>query len=160
MPRISAGILIYRVVEANLEVLLVHPGGPFWKNRDLGAWTIPKGEAEEGEDFLATAHRELREETGFEVSAEALPLGHVKQSGGKTVYGWALAADVDPSELQSNCFEMEWPRGSNQIESFPEVDKAQWFGLEEAHRRINSAQRAFLDVLASEIENQNEEGSD
>lgn len=144
MPKTSAGILIYRVVDEEVEVLLVHPGGPFWKNRDLGAWTIPKGEPEEGEDLLETARRELAEETGFEVRGEPFALGEVRQAGGKRVHAWAIEGDVDPSDLQSNEIELEWPRGSKTIQRFPEVDQAEWFGLAEAGQKINSAQAEFL----------------
>ncbi|HME68603.1 MAG TPA: NUDIX domain-containing protein [Myxococcota bacterium] len=151
MPTISAGLLLYRYTVSGLEVLLVHPGGPFWKHKDLGAWSIPKGETTEGEDLLAAAQREFREETGFSTEGPAIPLGQVRQSGGKIVHAWAISGDVDPRQLRSNTFEIEWPRGSRQTRRFPEVDKAGWFNLAEARRRILSAQVAFLDVLAAEL---------
>ena len=133
-------------------MLLVHPGGPFWRRKDLGAWSIPKGEASEGEDLLAAARREFREETGFSSEGPAIPLGQVRQSGGKVVHAWAVRGDVDPGQLCSNTFEMEWPRGSGKIRSFPEVDKAAWFDLAEARRRIVPAQAAFLDALVAALE--------
>lgn len=151
MPTTSAGLLLYRYTPSGLEVLLVHPGGPFWKRKDLGAWSIPKGEATEGEDLLAVAQREFREETGFTAEGPAVPLGQVRQSGGKTVHAWAVSGDVDPSQLRSNTFEIEWPRASKQIRRFPEVDKAGWFNLAEARRRILSAQVAFLDALVAKL---------
>jgi predicted NUDIX family NTP pyrophosphohydrolase len=147
MPTTSAGILLYRYTVGGLEVLLVHPGGPFWKHKDLGAWSIPKGEVTEGEDLFAAAQREFHEETGFNVEGHAIPLGHVRQSGGKIVHAWAVRGDVDPKWLRSNTFEIEWPHGSKQIQQFPEVDKAGWFKLAEARRRIVSAQVAFLEAL-------------
>jgi len=149
VPKISAGILIYRDVGAGLEVLLVHPGGPFWQGKDLGAWSIPKGEANEGEDLLAAAQRELAEETGFAVRGVARPLGHVRQPSGKIVHAWAIAGDVDPGRLKSNLFELEWPPRSGRFQKFPEIDKAEWFAMAEAHRRVHPAQRAFLDRLES-----------
>jgi len=132
-------------------VLLVHPGGPFWARKDLGAWSIPKGEAEDGEDLLAVAHRELAEETGFTVSGPEVALGHVRQKAGKIVHAWAVRSDADPSALRSNTFEMEWPPRSGQMRAFPEVDRAAWFDLAEARRRINPAQAAFLDALEAAL---------
>lgn len=151
MPSTSSGLLLYRYAVSGLEVLLVHPGGPFWERKDLGAWSIPKGEATKGEDLLAAAQREFREETGFTAEGPAIPLGHVRQSGGKIVHAWAVSGDIDPRQLRSNTFEIEWPRGSSQTRRFPEVDKAGWFKLAEARRRIVSAQVAFLDALAAEL---------
>lgn len=151
MPKTSAGILIYRNVGKGLEVLLVHPGGPFWATKDLEAWSIPKGEPEEGEDLLAAARRELAEETGFSVSGAAMPLGQVRQKSGKVVHAWAIAGDVDAGELRSNSFELEWPPGSKRVQAFPEIDRAEWFGMAEARHRINPAQRAFLDRLESKL---------
>ena len=135
MPSPSAGILLYRRRDDQLEVLLVHPGGPFWAKRDRGAWSIPKGEVEPGEDALAAAHRELHEETGFVVTGEAIPLGQAKQRSGKVVVAWAIAADVDPRRLRSNAFEMQWPPRSGSVREFPEVDRAEWFDLGEARQR-------------------------
>jgi predicted NUDIX family NTP pyrophosphohydrolase len=147
--RISAGLLLYRSTPNGVEVLLVHPGGPFWARKDLGAWSIPKGEVEEGEELLAVAHRELAEETGFTAPGPSLPLGEVRQKSGKLVHAWAVRADADPRELRSNTFEMEWPPRSGRMRAFPEVDRAEWFDIAEARRRINPAQAAFLDRLAA-----------
>jgi predicted NUDIX family NTP pyrophosphohydrolase len=132
-----------------LEVLLGHPGGPFWANKDLSAWTIFKGEMAEGDDALATARREFEEETGFRAEGDFLALGSVKQKGGKVVHAWAFEGDLDPAAIHSNSYRVQWPPGSGQWRSFPEVDRAQWFGLDEARRRINPAQVALLDTLAS-----------
>jgi predicted NUDIX family NTP pyrophosphohydrolase len=148
----SAGLLLYRAGEHGLEVLLVHPGGPFWARKDLGAWSIPKGEVAEGEDLLAAARRELMEEIGVSAPGAALPLGHVRQASGKTVHAWAVERDLDPAQLRSNTFEIEWPRGSGRMRSFPEVDRAAWFDLAEARRRILPAQARFLDALVAALE--------
>ena len=149
MPKTSAGLLLYRVTrKGELEVLLVHPGGPFFAKKDLGAWTVPKGEIDPGEELLAAAHRELAEETGFTAPGPALALGTVKQKNGKIVHAWAVRGDADVSRLRSNEFELEWPRGSGRMRSFPEVDRAEWFSLDEARRRIKAAQEPFLDRLA------------
>lgn len=128
-------------------MLLVHPGGPFWQGKDLGAWSIPKGEIGPDEDPPAAARREFREETGFEPFGPAVPLGHLRQPGGKLVHAWALEGDADPSRLRSNTFSLEWPRGSGRVQMFPEVDRAEWFGLAEARRRILPGQAPFLDAL-------------
>ena len=144
----SAGILLYRRVRGHLEVLLVHPGGPFWKNKDAGAWTIPKGEIAPGEDGLACALRELKEETGYACTGAAVPLPPVKQKGGKVVRAWAAEGDFDPSALVSNTFTMEWPPKSGKREQFPEVDRAEWFDLDRAREKINAAQAQWLDALA------------
>lgn len=133
-------------------MLLVHPGGPYWARRDRGAWSIPKGETSEGEDLLAAAHREFREETGAPAEGPTIALGQVRQRGGKIVHAWAVRGDFDPDRLRSNTFEMEWPRGSGKQRSFPEVDHAAWFDLSEARRRILPAQAAFLDVLVARLE--------
>jgi predicted NUDIX family NTP pyrophosphohydrolase len=147
-PPVSAGILLYRRADhGGLEVLLVHPGGPFWARKDLGAWSIPKGLPDEGEDLLAAARREFLEETGFTAAGEAVALGQVRQANGKIVHAWAIEGEADPRALKSNTFEMEWPRGSGRKRSFPEVDRAQWFEPDEARRRIVPAQAAFLDAL-------------
>jgi len=147
MPRLSAGILLYRAARRGLEVLLVHPGGPFFARKDLGAWSIPKGEPDDGEELLAAARREFREETGFDLSGPELPLGTVKQKGGKIVHAWAVRGDADPGRLKSNHFELEWPKGSRRTRSFPEVDRAEWFSLDEARRRIKAAQVPLIDAL-------------
>ena len=143
----SAGILLYRRVNGRLEVLLVHPGGPFWTNKDAGAWTIPKGEIASGEDPLACALRELEEETGYACAGAAIPLPPVKQKGGKLVRAWAAEGDFDPATLVSNMFTMEWPPRSGTRATFPEVDRAEWFDLARAREKINPAQSAFLNAL-------------
>ncbi len=153
MPKVSAGILLHRSGPEGegIEVLLIYPGGPYWTNKDRGAWSIPKGEVEEGEEPLACALRELEEELGSrpELAAEELlELGEVRQRGGKHVLCWAAAADFDPATLVSNTFTMEWPRGSGVEREFPEVERAEWFDLEQARRKINVAQVAFLERLA------------
>lgn len=145
----SAGILLWRVGAVGVEVLLVHPGGPFWSRKDLGAWSIPKGEIPAGDDALATAKRELAEETGAVASGELAPLGSVKQKSGKVVHAWAMRGDFDPSALRSNNFEMEWPPRSGRMQSFPEVDRAEWLDLDTARGKINPAQAAFLDRIAA-----------
>jgi predicted NUDIX family NTP pyrophosphohydrolase len=132
-------------------VLLVHPGGPFWRGRDLGAWSIPKGEVAEGEDLLAAARREFEEETGFVADGPAMPLGQVRQKGGKRVHAWGVRGELDPAQLRSNRFELEWPPRSGSFQRFPEVDAAAWYGLEEARRRILPAQEPFLDALAAAL---------
>jgi predicted NUDIX family NTP pyrophosphohydrolase len=147
MPRVSAGLLMYRRKGGALEVLLVHPGGPFWSNKDLGAWTIPKGEVAEGEDEETTARREFQEETGLQPEGTLLPLGSVKQKGGKVVHAWAFEGDADAAAIRSNTYSVEWPPRSGQWRTFPEVDRAEWFPLDEARRRINPAQAALIDAL-------------
>jgi predicted NUDIX family NTP pyrophosphohydrolase len=147
MPRLSAGLLLYRRRGPALEVLLVHPGGPFWRNKDLGAWSIPKGVAAPGEDLLGVARRELREEIGVEVDGAFLPLSPVRQAGGKLVHAWAVEADVDADAIVSNTFQMEWPPRSGRQQAFPEVDRAAWFDVDEARRRILGGQVALIDEL-------------
>lgn len=147
---VSAGILLYRGVGEALELLLVHPGGPFWAKRDEGAWSIPKGEFEEGEEPRQCALRELAEELGPApaVEAEALiELGTVRQKGGKLVHAWAAEGDFDPARLRSDSFAIEWPPRSGVQREFPEVDRAEWFGPEAARRKLNPAQAAFVDRL-------------
>lgn len=143
----SSGILMYRQREAGLEVLLVHPGGPFWARRDAGAWSIPKGEHDAGEDSLSAARREFREETGIDVAGFFHRLTPLRQPGGKTVHVWAVEGDCDPDTVRSNSFEMEWPPKSGKREWFPEIDRAAWFDLSEAEVRILPGQRGFLDEL-------------
>jgi predicted NUDIX family NTP pyrophosphohydrolase len=140
MPKRSAGILLYRHSPGGLELLLVHPGGPFWAKKDLGAWSIPKGEYVAGEDPLDVARRELEEETGLRVEADVLPLGELTQRGGKTVTAFAFEGDLDPATLRSNLFELEWPPRSGRKKSFPEVDRAQWFPAAEAGEKILTGQ--------------------
>jgi len=152
MPRkSSAGILLYRRRGATLEVFLVHPGGPFWAKKDLGAWSLPKGELAEGEDPLEAARRELAEETGFVVDGDFRELQPLRQPSGKTILAWAVEGDCDPEQVRSNTFEMEWPPKSGQRQSFPEVDRAAWFGLAEARERIIAGQAGFLEELAALI---------
>jgi predicted NUDIX family NTP pyrophosphohydrolase len=144
----SAGILLHRAGAAEIEVLLVHPGGPFWARKDAGAWSIPKGEHDEGEDPRACALREFAEETGTALPGDALDeLGTVKLKSGKLVLAFALAGDLDPATVVSNAFELEWPPRSGQVQAFPEIDRAAWFGLEAARAKLNPAQVAFLDRL-------------
>lgn len=147
MPKSSAGLLLYRIRAGLLEVLLVHPGGPFWAKKDLGAWTIPKGEVEPEEDRLAAAQREFEEELGFSPSGEFMPLGAVTQKAGKVVQAWALEGDCDPNEIKSNSFVIEWPLRSGKQRSFPEVDRAAFFGIEQAKSKINPAQVELLSRL-------------
>src|SRR5438045_1593487 len=131
MPKRSAGILMFRRGAKGVEVLLVHPGGPFWAKKDLGAWSIPKGEVVEGEELLATARREFAEELGFAAIGAFLPLGEVKQKGGKTVHAWAVEGDCDAATCKSNTFKMEWPPRSGKWAEFPEVDRAEFFSIAE-----------------------------
>lgn len=147
MPRVSAGLLLYRRRGLALEVLLVHPGGPLWRNKDLGAWSIPKGEAAPDEDLLGVARRELREELGVDVDGVFQPLSPVRQAGGKLVHAWAVEADVDADAIVSNTFQMEWPPRSGRHQTFPEVDRAAWFDVDEARRRILSGQLPLIDEL-------------
>ncbi|QOZ75745.1 NUDIX hydrolase [Bradyrhizobium sp. CCBAU 53351] len=147
MPSKSAGIIAYRK-RRTLEVLLVHPGGPFWRNKDLGAWSIPKGEYADEEAADVAARREFAEELGLELSEPLTALGQVKQRGGKLVTGFAVELDFDPRSVRSNSFEMEWPPRSGKRQVFPEVDRAEWFTLEEAREKINAGQRPLLDRLA------------
>jgi predicted NUDIX family NTP pyrophosphohydrolase len=147
MTRQSAGVLVFRAGAAGLEVLLVHPGGPFWAKKDAGAWSLPKGEAEPGEDLLAAARRELAEETGCTVAGEPLALGSLRQPGGKVVHAWAVRGDFDPAQLRSGTFTLEWPPRSGRQREFPEVDRAEWFPLAEARTRILRGQLGFLERL-------------
>lgn len=151
MPAESAGVLVFRRRSHGVEVLLVHPGGPFWKNKDAGAWTIPKGLVEAGEDPRACALRELREETGLDYTGELFELGAITQKGGKRVRAWAAESDFDPASLASTTFEMEWPPKSGRRATFPEVDRAEWFTLDAAREKINPAQAALLDALSRRV---------
>lgn len=148
MPKVSAGIVLYRRTARALEVLLVHPGGPFWRNKDAGAWMIPKGEVAAGEESLACALREFEEELGMRPEGTPRPLKPARQAGGKWVEAFALEGDLDPGRIVSNRFEMEWPPKSGRLQSFPEVDRAAWFPLAEAADRILPSQRPILDDLA------------
>lgn len=144
----SAGLLmVRRGAEGALQVLLAHPGGPYWRGKDEGAWTLPKGEYEPPEDALAAARREFTEETGFDSAPPFLPLGEVVQKSGKRTVAWAFAGDCDPAQLRCNTFEVEWPPRSGRKQSFPEVDRIEWFSLDEARRKIIAAQQPLLDRL-------------
>ena len=146
----SAGLLLYRRRD-ELEVFLVHPGGPFWAKKDEGAWSLPKGEFEEGEEALQAAKREFTEETGFSVDGEFLPLDPLKQRGGKIIYAWAIEADCEAAQARSNLFALEWPPKSGRIQEFTEVDRAQWFAIPEARKRILAGQAGFIDQLTTVI---------
>jgi len=149
--KLSAGILIYRRDGEALSVLLAHPGGPIFRRRDAGAWTIPKGEIEEGEEPLVAARRELGEETGFSVEGPFVDLGTVKQKSGKIVHGFAVEATVDPTKLTSSTFRMEWPPRTGKFEEFPEVDRADYFTIDKAREKLNLAQAEFLDRLVAAL---------
>lgn len=150
-PKRSAGLLLYRETAAGLEVLLVHPGGPFWAKKDDGAWSIPKGLIGDQEDPLAAARRECEEETGCVAEGDFIPLDPLCQPGGKVVQAWAVRGDFDPAGLRSNDFEMEWPPKSGVMRRFPEVDRAGWFPLDVARRKILKGQAGFLDQLAQRL---------
>jgi len=152
MPKRSAGILMYRRrPRDDVELLLVHPGGPFWVKKDLGAWSIPKGEYAQGEDPLTAARREFEEETGMEISGQFLDLGELVAPGRKIVTAFALEGDFDPAALRSNLFELEWPPRSGKRKSFPEVDRAQWFSPAEARQKILVGQREFISRLLAAV---------
>jgi predicted NUDIX family NTP pyrophosphohydrolase len=154
MPKISAGLLMYRdrtEERVFLEVLLVHPGGPFWKNKDDGAWMLPKGEVNAGEDLLAAAIREFKEETGFTPVEPFLALGQVKHKSGKILHAWAFQGDCDLTRIRSNTFEIEWPPKSGHKQEFPEIDRAQFFDLSTAQRKILAAELPLLDRLAAKV---------
>ena len=151
--RTSAGILLWRRREGRLEVLLAHQGGPFWATKDLGHWTIPKGEVEPGEELTAVARREFAEETGHEAPDQPLlELGEITQKSGKLVLGWAVEGDLDPSTAVSNTYELEWPPRSGVVQSFPEIDRVEWFDLGEARRKLKAAQVPFVDRLQAAFE--------
>jgi predicted NUDIX family NTP pyrophosphohydrolase len=143
----SAGLILYRRHQNAWQVFLVHPGGPYWKAKNLGAWSIPKGEFEPSEDLLEAARREFTEETGLPIDGTFMPLSPIRQPGGKTVHAWAVEGDCDPAAIRSNTFSMEWPPRSGRQREFPEIDRGEWFGLEEAEGRISKGQRGFLDQL-------------
>jgi predicted NUDIX family NTP pyrophosphohydrolase len=147
----SAGILLYRFMDKKLEVFLVHPGGPFWKNKDEGAWSIPKGEYTEDEDALTAAVREFKEETGFVVTGNFIELQQVKLKSGKWVKAWALEKDVDAVAVVSNTFLLEWPPGSGKKIEVPEIDRAEWFSLTEAKQKINEGQLPLLKELSQKL---------
>ena len=147
----SAGILAYRLHQGKPEVFLVHMGGPYWKNKEKGAWTIPKGEIGEEEEPLSAARREFSEETGFFVEGDFEPLPPVTQKGGKVVLAFAVEADPDPSDIRSNTFTMEWPPGSGKMQEFPEVDRAAWFTIREAKQKVISGQEGLLEELEERL---------
>jgi predicted NUDIX family NTP pyrophosphohydrolase len=148
----SAGILLFRHRPTGPEVLLVHPGGPFWARRDAGAWSIPKGEHDDGEEPVDTARREFGEETGHTLPLDELvPLGEIRQRSGKRVQAWAAEGDLDPEAVRSNTFELEWPPKSGRVQTFPEVDRAGWFALDEAQERLLPAQAAFVERLREHL---------
>lgn len=149
--KMSAGVLLYRTRDGRIEVFLVHPGGPYWKNKDAGSWTIPKGEIEEGGDPLATARREFHEETGSHAAGEFVSLAPLRQRAGKLVYAWAVEGDIDAASLTSNKFLMEWPPRSGQQQEFPEIDRGEWFPMAMAKVKILPAQRGFLEQLEQRL---------
>jgi predicted NUDIX family NTP pyrophosphohydrolase len=151
VAKISAGILLFRRDGADVEVLLVHPGGPFWARKDLGAWSIPKGLVNEGEDRLAAAKREFLEETGMAIDGECLDLGQHKQPGGKTIAAFAHEGDFDPASLRSNLFAIEWPPHSGRAAEFPEVDQAAWYSLGVAMEKATKGQRPIIAALAEKL---------
>jgi predicted NUDIX family NTP pyrophosphohydrolase len=151
MPIRSAGILMFKRTDSAIKVLLVHPGGPFWSKRDFGTWSIPKGEYDGSEDVELAARREFLEETGAEATCSLLPLGTLRQRSGKLITGFAMEGDFDVEKLQSNSFEMEWPPRTGRIQSFPEVDRAGWFTLDEASEKILAGQRPFLMELEKRL---------
>lgn len=151
MAKQSAGLLLYRMRDNNLEVLLVHPGGPFWTKKDLGAWSIPKGEFDE-EEPLPAAKREFTEETGIHApQGEYIPLKPVQQKGGKIVHAWAVVGELDAENIHSNNFEMRWPPNSEKKQSFPEIDRAAWFSVEEARQKINPGQARLIEELLEKL---------
>jgi predicted NUDIX family NTP pyrophosphohydrolase len=147
----SAGLLMYRHAAGEVQVLLAHPGGPFWRGKDVGAWTLPKGEYESPEEPLDAARREFTEETGMEASPPFLPLGEVVQKSGKHILAWAFAGEFDPAQLRCNTFEMEWPPRSGRLQSYPEIDRVAWFTLDEARRKLIAAQLPLLERLEAAL---------
>ena len=148
---VSAGLLLFRRPALGLELFLAHPGGPFWRGRDLGAWTIPKGLVAPGEELLAAARREFEEETGIVPREPFLPLGSVRQKAGKVIHAWAWEGDADPTAIVSNTTQYEWPRGSGRLVTFPEVDRCAWFDPATARAKLNAAQAAFVDRLEAAL---------
>jgi predicted NUDIX family NTP pyrophosphohydrolase len=151
MAKISAGLLMYRMRDGELEFLLAHPGGSFWKNKDAGAWTIPKGEIREDEEPLAAARREFEEETGVKPEGDFIPLTPIKQRSGKLVHAWAFEGDCDPTKVKSNTFQIEWPPKSGRYETCPEIDRAGFFKLAQAKKKIMPAQFSFLEELERKL---------
>jgi predicted NUDIX family NTP pyrophosphohydrolase len=159
MPRLSAGLLMFRVQEGDLQVLLAHPGGPLFAKKDEGAWTIPKGEPDPGEDLLLAAQREFAEETGLAPRGPFFPLTPIQQKGGKIVHAWAFEGDCDPSSIRSNLFTLEWPPHSGRQAQFPEVDRAEFFGLRQARKKIKAAQYALLEELETILKKSGKHGT-
>ncbi len=155
MPRTSAGLLMYRIKDGVLKVLLAHPGGPYFVNKDDGAWTIPKGEPDTDEDLLVTAQREFEEETDIKPTGPFIPLNPIQQKGGKFVHAWAFEGDCDPADTKSNTFTMEWPPKSGRQMEFPEIDRAEWFDLETAKKKIKAGQEALIEELEAIAQNVN-----
>jgi predicted NUDIX family NTP pyrophosphohydrolase len=151
MAKVSAGILLFRRQSAGLEVMLAHPGGPFWAKKDEAAWSIPKGLVDDGEDFLVAAKREFLEETGMTIEGKFLDLGAHKQPGGKTIVAWACEGDFDPGLLKSNTFSLEWPPRSGRMTEFPEVDRAAWYSIDEALVKINKGQKPIIAALQASV---------
>jgi predicted NUDIX family NTP pyrophosphohydrolase len=151
MPKISAGLLMYRVRDGELEFLLAHPGGPFWKNKDAGAWTIPKGELQPGEEPLTAAQREFTEETGIQIQNPLIELTPIQQKGGKLVHAWAFEGDCDTACSKSNTYQMEWPPRSGKFQNCPEIDRVCFFRMAEAKQKINQAQVALLEELTIKL---------
>lgn len=151
MPRKSAGILLYRFQKNGVEVFLVHPGGPFWANKDEGSWSVPKGEYNDDEDALKAAQREFQEETGLSIQGNFIELGEVRQPSGKRVRVWALENDQEVENIRSNTFQLEWPPKSGKMQEFPEVDRGGWFSIPEARQKILKGQISFLDKLEEKI---------
>jgi predicted NUDIX family NTP pyrophosphohydrolase len=152
MAKISAGILLFRRRPTGVQVLLVHPGGPFWARKDAGAWSIPKGLTNEGEDWLAAAKREFLEETGMAIAGDVLDLGQHKQPGGKTIVAFAHEGDFDPASLKSNTFAMEWPPRSGRMAEFPEVDRAAWHSIDGALKKVNKGQTPIIAALVERLD--------
>jgi predicted NUDIX family NTP pyrophosphohydrolase len=151
MPAQSAGLLLFRITAGGLELLLVHPGGPFWSRKDAGAWFLPKGLVEDGEEVLAAAQREFEEETGIVPKGPWLELGSVKLKSGKTVHAWAFEGDCDPTRIRSNTFTLEWPPRSGKVQEFPEVDRAAFFTLEGAREKANAAEMPLIERLVERL---------
>ena len=153
MVRLSAGLLMYRLKDGVLQVLLAHPGGPYFVNKDEGAWTIPKGEPDADEDLLVAAQREFEEETGIKPSGPFIPLKPIQQKGGKIVHAWAFAGDCDPAAIMSNDFTMEWPPKSGRQQAFPEIDRAEFYDLATARKKIKAGQEVLIDELTAIVQN-------
>lgn len=152
MAKQSAGILLYRIKNNSLQVFLVHPGGPFWKNKDAGAWSVPKGEFWDDEEALIAARREFQEETGRAIDGHFIPLNSVKQKSGKIIHAWAVEGDIDETSIISNTFPLEWPPRSGKMITVPEINRADWFDTATAKEKINPAQAALIDQLIAMLQ--------